>query len=368
MLEATTFEEHVHLALNLPCSCHSLVNRLWDKHSNTPRFLIGRNTEAKNLLKQFHFDGLIDDYANPGLKWEGLSVYKMIDVPPDSLVMNCVTSIAPVNVEIALRKAGLTHIVSIADLISSHTWNEQEWPAFVRTQRDDYKKHHQIWKNLFDQLQDPESKQTLLDVLRFRLTADARYMQNYQVRLTEQYFENFLNLSDEVFVDAGGFDGDTTEQFCLRAPNYKRVYFFEPSEKNLAAARKRLASWPKIEFRALGLSDQEGELCFNAESGSACSISEEGTEKITVTTLDQNVQEPVSLIKMDLEGWEPYALNGCKQQIIRNTPKLAIAVYHHAAHFRDVFNYVLDLQPAYHVRLRHYTQGWSETVMFFTRE
>jgi hypothetical protein len=69
---------------------------------------------------------------------------------------------------------------------------------------------------------------------------------------------------------------------------------------------------------------------------------------------------------MDLEGWELRALAGCRQHIKNHKPKLAISVYHKASHFREVMDWVLSIHPNYTVRLRHYTQGWSETVMFFT--
>ena len=40
-----------------------------------------------------------------------------------------------------------------------------------------------------------------------------------------QYFESFLNLPEKpVFVDAGGFTGDTTLQFIQKYPDYSAVY------------------------------------------------------------------------------------------------------------------------------------------------
>lgn len=367
--EHATLHEQILTALHQqPVGVDDLLKHLSTGADDTPCFLLGRNADARRLRHQFKFDGVIDDYAQSGLDWEGLPILKMKEVPPEAVVVNCVSSIAPVNAQKALREAGLNKVINLADLVASGTLEPKDWPEFMRTQRVDYQAHSTAWQNLFDRLEDEESKQTLLDVLRFRLTANSQYMQHYPVRLVDQYFENFLNLSDEVFVDAGGFDGDTTEQFCLRVPNYQRVYLFEPSAINLAAARKRLAGRRDIEFRAVGLSDQAGELRFDSESGSASAINNEGGERIAVTTLDENVQEPVGFIKMDLEGWELHALRGCEKQIAAHAPKLAISVYHHAAHFREVLNYVLNLQPAYKVRLRHYTQGWSETVMFFTSE
>ncbi len=64
-------------------------------------------------------------------------------------------------------------------------------------------------------------------------------MRNYSVRLNEQYFEDFLLIKYEIFVDAGGFDGDTTELFCTKYPKNKKVLFFEPSVKNMKLAKKK---------------------------------------------------------------------------------------------------------------------------------
>ncbi|MBP7509952.1 MAG: FkbM family methyltransferase [Smithella sp.] len=82
------------------------------------------------------------------------------------------------------------------------------------------------------------------------------------------------------------------------------------------------------------------------------------------TTLDQYVNDKVTFIKMDLEGWELKAMQGAKKHIIEDKPKLAIAVYHNASDFWQVFEYVTSLRRDYRVFLRHYTEGWSETVMY----
>jgi FkbM family methyltransferase len=204
-----------------------------------------------------------------------------------------------------------------------------------------------------------------LDIVRYRLTADSRIMRDYAVRLQDQYFEPFLDLRSEVFVDAGGFDGDTTEEFCRRYPDYRKVHLFEPSRQNFRAAKVRLAAYRDIVFHPEGLSDQMGNMTFDAEAGSAAAVTSGPGEDIQMTTLDIAVAEPVSVIKMDLEGWELTALAGCERHIRDERPKLAIAVYHRASDFRTVWRYARSIHPDYKVYLRHYTQGWSETVMFF---
>lgn len=338
-------------------------------HTNpsAARYVIGKNAQATALSKLMPIAGVIDDFAKSG-HWNGLPLIKMNDVPKHAWVLNCSTSIAPVDVDRALKQAGFENVLSLSDLLQHPMCPSELLPEFVLEQHQDYTRHMDDWSALYNRLADDVSRQTLLDVLRFRLTADTRHMQQYSVRFQDQYFEEFLNLGEEVFVDAGGFDGDTTEEFCKRAPHYKRVYLFEPSALNMAAAKKRLAAHRDIRYMEMGLSDTAGELCFDPDAGSASSVSNAGAERIRVNTLDATVIEPVTFIKMDLEGWELHALAGCRDHIKRDKPKLAISVYHQASHFREVMDWVLSIHPDYKVRLRHYTQGWSETVMFFTCE
>ncbi len=68
---------------------------------------------------------------------------------------------------------------------------------------------------------------------------------------------------------------------------------------------------------------------------------------------------------MDLEGWELKALQGCREHILEDYPKLAISVYHSASDFWKVHQAIMAVRDDYSVYLRHYTEGWSETVMFF---
>ena len=56
------------------------------------------------------------------------------------------------------------------------------------------------------------------------------------------------------------------------------------------------------------------------------------------------VNEKVTFIKMDLEGWELLALEGSKRHILEDHPKLAISVYHHPSDFRRIFEFVLALR------------------------
>lgn len=358
------FRSAVNAAIDAPAENRQLALELLSGGSKRPCFVVGRNEQAAGLIARFRIDGLVDDFAEAGALWNALPAVSVASLPADAVVVNCSTSISPVAVEQRLSGAGVRSIVSIHELIQA-AGGAIPWPDFVREQREDWRRFQNEWCELFASLDDDESKQTLFDVLRYRLTADTRFMQGYAVRLKDQYFEPFLALRSEVFVDAGGFDGDTTEEFCRRYPDYRKVLLFEPSERNMRAAKARLAGHRDIRFYPEGLSDSPGSMTFNPEAGSASAVTSGQGEEIQVTTLDRAVAEPVSFIKMDLEGWELKALAGCERHIRDDRPKLAIAVYHQAADFRTVWRYVRSLRADYRVHLRHYTQGWSETVMFF---
>jgi FkbM family methyltransferase len=314
------FKSAANAALTASPGDLSLARELLSGAGDRPRYLVGRNDEALSLIGRFRIDGLVDDFAEPGSAWNGLPAIAAARLPADAVVVNCSTSISPVAVAQRLRDAGVHAVVPFYDLV---------------------------------------------DLVCYRLTADARFMDRYAVRVQDQYFEPFLELGSEVFVDAGGFDGDTTQEFCRRVPDYRQVHLFEPSHHNMQAARKRLEGLRDISFHTEALSDQVGVMRFNAEAGSASAAADDAGEEVQVTTLDLAVAEPVSFIKMDLEGWELKALAGCERHIRDDRPKLAIAVYHQAADFRTIARYACSIRPDYRLYLRHYTQGWSETVMFF---
>jgi FkbM family methyltransferase len=358
------FVSEINAALDFLPGRQNIAKEFISDTSSIRRYVIGRNDQSAALIKKYKIDGVVDDFDKKNADWLGILLVSMAQLPSNAVVVNCSTSISPVLVSESLHKAGVKHIVSIGEII--HAANgEIALPWFVIQQREDYQQHMRDWEKLYELMSDQDSRQTLLDTVRYRLTANEQYMQSYHVRLKEQYFEDFLDLHEEVFVDAGGFDGDTTEEFCRRCGDYRKVFIFEPSVKNMDAAKKRLNKFENINYLEVGLSDTVGILHFNADAGSASSVTEGGGESIQVTTLDVAVKEPVTFIKMDLEGWELKALAGAAGHIKQEKPKLAIAVYHSASDFRNIANYVLSLNPNYRIYMRHYTQGWSETVMFF---
>lgn len=329
------------------------------------RYLFGRNEHSEALAKVIDIDCFIDDYTEEGAFWNGKPVVNSREVPRQAIIVNCSMCNMPVTASQRILKLATFGSLSYADLY--HALPDLiPLPNFVATTLSDIKKNKEKWTTLSAALYDDESRQVLDDILSYRLTGDYTSMSRYSFCPKDQYFEDFTGLgSHDVFVDAGGFDGDTTEEFCKRYPEYQKVYLFEPSSDNLEKAKIRLKGCRDVDFIQFGLSDAEEKLWFNADGGSASCISSSGSYQIDVTTLDRYINSKVTFIKMDLEGWELKALQGAKRHIVEDKPALAIAVYHYPSDFWRIFNYVKNLLQDYKVFLRHYTEGWSETIMYF---
>jgi FkbM family methyltransferase len=139
----------------------------------------------------------------------------------------------------------------------------------------------------------------------------------------------------------------------------------EPSKENLILAEENLKNFQNVNFISKGLSNQKDTLRFDTGSGSASSISENGTIEIEVDTLDSLVNEKVTFIKMDIEGAEALAIEGMKNHIINDYPKMAISVYHKVDDLWKIPEQILAIRDDYDIYIRHYTEGTDETVMFF---
>ena len=251
------------------------------------RYLFGRNEQSAALAMELEIDGFVDDFALDPV-WQGKPVLKGEAIPHDALLVNCSFSIRPVSASRRIRELRPEGALEYADLMAVSP-ERIPAPEFVVETRKDFHQNRTRWETLLASFADDESRQVLTDLLKFRMSGDVQYMKSYVVRLQDQYFEPFMNLSpNPVFADCGGFDGDTTAAFCSRYPDYGKVFLFEPSVANLQKARIRLNNIRAIELIEKGLSDHTGLLAFNPEAGAASAISESGACQIQMTTLKKS--------------------------------------------------------------------------------
>jgi len=180
---------------------------------------------------------------------------------------------------------------------------------------------------------------------------------------------NLILPNGEVVVDCGAYIGDTLLDFIEQRIIPRKYYLFEPNNKNYAILMENVKKARKygietITYKA-GVFNKNTKLYFTDAADSSC-ISDNATSfSIDVITLDETIKEPVSFIKMDIEGAELEALEGAKELIVTYKPKLAICLYHKQSDFYMIPLFIKQICPEYkHFFVRHYSLCRIETVLY----
>ncbi len=167
-------------------------------------------------------------------------------------------------------------------------------------------------------LDDDFSRKTMFNILMFRLVSDQKLLNDIRIYGVQYYQPDLVpEKSNGVLLDCGGFDGKTVIEYIeTYGEQYKKIYCFEPDPKQHQVCIENTKIYDNIVCINKGVSDEFGSLNFqSSEFSGGNRISENGNIKVDITTLDEEIKEPVSFIKMDIEGAEIPALHGCKNHI-----------------------------------------------------
>jgi FkbM family methyltransferase len=177
---------------------------------------------------------------------------------------------------------------------------------------------------------------------------------------------------EEVFVDAGCMDGETSMGFIKWCNgNYRSIVAFEPDPNLYLNCAKEFKHVRNLTIHPFGLWHENTTLRFDSSTvmGASHIVTDANQEdnilEIKVKKLDDILNgEKVTFIKMDIEGAELNALRGAEQTIAKYRPKLAISVYHKPEDIYEIPLYILSLNSDYKFYLRHYNLGFPDTVLY----
>jgi FkbM family methyltransferase len=180
----------------------------------------------------------------------------------------------------------------------------------------------------------------------------------------------FKIVADEVLVDCGAFDGDTLRLLLsVAGSSFKTFYAIEADSVSIAKLDATIATLPadiaaKVEKLECAVGAERCTLQF-AMSGAATSKTEDAGVDVDCIPLDELfADKPVTLIKMDIEGAEYGALRGGSRIIQRDSPVLAICVYHTQSDVWRIPLLMRSLNPAYQLFLRAYDGDGFQSVVY----
>lgn len=193
---------------------------------------------------------------------------------------------------------------------------------------------------------------------------------SFDIYEPNQYFGNDVIpelKENEVIVDGGVCEGYEIEEILAFNKNIK-IHAFEPDCNSMKILQTKYGKESNVKLYEHALWNKSEELYFDntiPESASAVKTAYEGMNKINAIALDDFlINEPISLIKMDIEGAEKNALLGAEKTIKKYRPKLAICTYHKFEDYIELPLLIKSMNPEYKLYFRHHWLGFEESVLY----
>lgn len=240
----------------------------------------------------------------------------------------------------------------------------------IRKKAISFHEHIEDLEWLYNKLEDYRSKKLLFGILYNWYDYDFHTLKELMDTTFCHYFDlDLIKCRDEVFVDVGSYIGDTTLDFIhsYGENSYKKIYCYEMTKETFHSLVNNLKNYQGIECRNKAISDKKEilHMSSNSTSSSANTLSKEGIE-IEAISLDEDILDDITMIKMDIEGAEEKALIGAKKHIQKSHPKLLISIYHNHEDIWKIPKLIEEICPGYTFYLRFYGSNIfpTEIVLF----
>ncbi len=211
-------------------------------------------------------------------------------------------------------------------------------------------------------LADEESKNTYQNIINFKISGKIEYLFSNAAFAKDDIYRNLLKLgNEEIIVDMGAYDGDTISEFISYTNGkFAHIYALEPDEKNYKKLVRNTKGMDHISLYCLGAWHKKDTLIFSKKAGRNSKLSAQGVP-VRVTDIDSLIDGKCTLLKMDIEGAELHALEGCRNTIEKYAPKLYVCAYHRNEDLFALPLKILEYNSNYRIYFRHspYIPAWE---------
>lgn len=215
-----------------------------------------------------------------------------------------------------------------------------KWAAY-------WKKHEEELIHVYEELIDEESKETYLEFVKSIISN--RVYRKKQHKSSEKYFEKYVKLQDECFLNIGSYVGDTIFYFLEnRNEKFEKIYACEGDYEIFSRLEKNLEMLPPDLKRKI--------------------VAE--NIYLDVENIKKYNDKKVTLVSMDVEGAEKELIFGLRDCILKSRPVLAVCAYHKPEDIIELPMMIRKLFKNYVILFRKYVSSYdcrlecSELVMY----
>lgn len=173
---------------------------------------------------------------------------------------------------------------------------------------------HYDW--LYNKFADERSRMTFTYIMQFWLVPDLTFIEAACDERNQQFFDKSIVCCDEneVFVNCSGSAESVTKAYTCAYGEYKKIYAYEPCK---------------------------------------------------TISLDADIPEKITFIKIDIEGLETSVLLGGKNHIRNDSPKLAVCGSSTACGMWELLKLIDYMNPNYHFYLRRYMNTLNRGIVLY---
>ncbi len=217
---------------------------------------------------------------------------------------------------------------------------------------------------VYDKLADERSRMTYENVINFKISGKIEYLNACTSDKSEVY-GSLVKLSDkERYVDLGAYNGDTALEFAEAANgSYEHIYAFEPNPKNFRKLCKNTEQLHDFTPFNAAAWNEDTVLKFTKNEGRMSQNSAKGEIETTALSVDNAIEEQVTLIKLDVEGSEREAIEGARRHIAGGANVIS-ALYHRNEDLFAIPLQLLEIDPNLQLYVRHqlYIPAWETNL------
>lgn len=238
--------------------------------------------------------------------------------------------------------------------------NSKNSPILIKHSIHQIKEFADDYFKLYQKLSDEESKDTLFELLKYRMTLDETFLINAYSFQTPYFDTDILPSNTEtVYVDYSDSVIMSIYDFIGEFPDYQKIHIFAATKNYYNDCLKELSEieHTSIIFSSLG----EQKISIKVPNP----FQPNRTDEIHMDRLDSILSDKISLLRIDSGTQGQSVLKGSIKHIQQDKPTIAICVGNMIDDLLQVPTLLEQLNTNYHFYLRHYsTSDIKSSVLY----